>query len=359
MITDVRRIDDQPAWRRRLRGLRRVVLAGLLVVLVLEGLIRWIGAAPPLDNRNGWMEVAPGIPYRPRPGSVLSGRSRTGEYDYHHKHNAMGFRDVEHARIKPAGTFRILGLGDSFTVGWGAAFEETYLRRAEVALNARDGAHPRIEIIKAGINGYFPESQRMLFESYGRTYRPDLVVVGFTANDVFDTWLGIDAVAVSKWGWLTSRDAAELGSLGTWLYLNSHVARIPLGYLARGKRRVFFNDWKTTIYRPDEVAERAWRELLEQYDRINRAVRQANGRLVLFYIPSHPPLTELHEYPERRLEAWATQRGVELISALPEMRAAMGGEPLYWKKDEHCTPAGYGVLAEVLTRELVARGLVP
>ena len=360
MITDVRRVDERSALRRWLRGLRITLLIGILGLFGLEGFVRLIGIAPTLDRRNGWMETAPGIPYRPRPGSVVSGRAETGEYDYHHKHNSAGLRDVEHALIKPEGTFRVLGLGDSFTAGWGAAYEETYLRRSEVALNARAGDHPRVEIVKAGINGYFPRTQRMLLENYGLKYHPDLVVVGFVPNDVLDTWMGADAIVVSKQGWLTSQDASEMGSFGTWLYVNSPVARIPLNALVRHKRRLLApTDWSTTIYRPDDSAERAWREVLDEYDRMDRAIRQAGGRLVLFYIPSNPPLTTMHEYPERRLAGWAATRNVEFISALPEMRAAMAGEPLYWKKDEHCTPAGYRVLAEVLTRELDSRGLVP
>ncbi len=359
MITDVRRIDERSALRRWFRRLRIAALIGILALFALEGVVRLIGIAPPIDRRNGWMETAPGIPYRPRPNSVISGRSKTGEYDYHHKHNSAGLRDVEHALIKPQGTFRVLGLGDSFTAGWGAAYEETYLRRAEAELNARDGEHPRIEFIKAGVNGYFPATQRMLLENYGLKYRPDLVVVGFVPNDVLDTWIGVDAVVVSKQGWLTSRDATELGGLGTWLFVNSHVARIPLQALARGKRRLSYDDWTTTLYRPDEKAERAWQELLEEYDRMDRAIRQSGGRLIVFYIPANPPLTAMHEYPEQRLAAWAASRNVEFVSALPAMRAAAAGQRLYWPIDGHCTPAGYRVLAEVLAGELDRRGLVP
>jgi hypothetical protein len=360
VITDVRRIEGPSALRRWARRVLIFVVVSSLTVFVLEGFVRLIGIAPRIDRRNGWMETAPGIPYRPRPDSVIAGRSQTDEYDYHHQHNSAGLRDVDHPLIKPPGNFRILGLGDSFTAGWGAAYEETYLRRSEVALNARVGEHPPIEIVKAGINGYFPATQRLLLENYGLRYRPDLVIVGFLPNDVFDTWLGVDAVVVSKEGWLTSRDANELGSAGTWLYVNSHAARIPLHLLARGKRAVFSNDdWATTIYRPDETSEQAWREVLAEYDRMEIAIRQAGARMVLFYIPENPPLTAMHEYPEQRLGAWAASRQVEFVSALPEMRAAMSDEQLYWKKDEHCTAAGYRVLSEVLTRELDARGLVP
>ncbi len=95
MITDVRRIGERSrVWRWFRRGCI-VALFGLLGLFVLEGFVRLIGIAPEIDRL-----------------------------------------------IKPEGTFRILGLGDSFTAGWGAAYEETYLRRSEVALNARDGRSP-------------------------------------------------------------------------------------------------------------------------------------------------------------------------------------------------------------------------
>ncbi len=150
MISDVRRIEERSLLRRWLRRLWIGVFFGALTVFTLEGLVRLIDIAPVIDRRSAWMEAAPGIPYRPRPNSVVSGRAETDEYDYHHKHNSAGLRDVEHPLIKPEGTFRILGLGDSFTAGWGATYEETYLRRSEVALNARDGGHPPVEIVKAG-----------------------------------------------------------------------------------------------------------------------------------------------------------------------------------------------------------------
>ena len=357
-VDDVRTIGVA-SWRRRIVYL---LLTASLVLLVVEGAVRLLGVAPRIDQRNGWMEQAPGIPYRPRPNSVIAGRSKTDEYDYLHRHNNAGFRDeANHALLKPEGNFRILGLGDSFTAGWGADFEETYLRLTEVALNARGDDHPPVEIVKAGINGYFPTSQRMLLENYGIRYRPDLVIVGFLPNDVYDTWMGLDAIVLSKEGWLTSRNATELGGAGMWAYRRSHAARVVLNFFVRGKRAMTYDgDWATTIFRPDENAEQAWQTLLDEYDRMWRLAREQGSDFAIFYIPANPPLTTMHEYPEQRLAAWAEPRGIEIISALPEMRAAgAAGEPLYWKKDGHCTPAGYRILGEVLSRELVARQLVP
>ena len=52
MITDVRRIDERSALRRWWRRLRIGALAGLLGLFVLEGLVRLIGIAPPIDRRK-------------------------------------------------------------------------------------------------------------------------------------------------------------------------------------------------------------------------------------------------------------------------------------------------------------------
>src|SRR5262245_60753707 len=45
--------------------------------------------------------------------------------------NRLGLRDREVSVPKPAGTFRILGVGDSVTFGYGVRVEDTYLRILE------------------------------------------------------------------------------------------------------------------------------------------------------------------------------------------------------------------------------------
>src|SRR5262249_53877156 len=45
--------------------------------------------------------------------------------------NSKGLRDREFSYEKPPGKLRIMMLGDSFTVGWGAKFDETFSKRIE------------------------------------------------------------------------------------------------------------------------------------------------------------------------------------------------------------------------------------
>jgi hypothetical protein len=246
----------------------------LFILLATEFSVRLLQMAPPIIiNNPKWNFVAdPYLPYKQRPFSVISGRSGTDEYDVEYKHNSLGIRDVEHTIDKPANTFRILGLGDSFTYGQGAPFEDTYLYRLETMLNKRKGNHPNVEIIKAGIPRFFPEAERILLEHYGLKYSPDLILVGFLPNDVADTFLGIDAVKVSEdGGYLLPK---EIGETGKWLYFNSHLSRIILRkYIIFKERRFRFSE----IFKPDGFHEKDWQRVESEYRKMIKVSEKADN----------------------------------------------------------------------------------
>jgi hypothetical protein len=110
--------------------LRRGVALGLVAgatCVALEVVARMLALGPPLDAGYGYNVPDPYVPYRRQPSVRITGR--TDEFAFDYQHNRDGFRDVEHTPDKPPGVFRIVALGDSFTYGVGAAFEETYLAR--------------------------------------------------------------------------------------------------------------------------------------------------------------------------------------------------------------------------------------
>ena len=91
--------------------------------------------------------------------------------------NSHGTRGREFTPEKPAGTFRILSLGDSRTFGWGLAEEETYSAQLEKLLQDKAGNRLKIEVINAGVNAWSYPQLQVYFRDIGLRYHPDAVVI--------------------------------------------------------------------------------------------------------------------------------------------------------------------------------------
>jgi hypothetical protein len=342
---------------RALRIAGLVLAMAVLGLLALEGVVRLLHLAPPVDPEHSGFAADPHLPFRRQPHSRISGRSITGEFDYDYRHNGEGFRDTEHAIAKPPGTFRIVVLGDSFTFGEGVPFEETWARRLERMLSERAQLPARVEIINLALPRYFPEAERLVLEHLGLRYEPDLVVVGFVPNDVIDTHLGIDAVGVDR-GWLISRRAERLGRWAPGLYLRSHLARMVLGAIAErlpDDRRPRPDE----IYRAGGFHEPDWLKVEAELDRMRQLALERGARFALVTIPQRRHSASHHTYPDRRLGRWAESHGAIFVATLPAMLAAAGDAPLYYERDGHCTSAGHAVIAHTVFTALTEAAAVP
>lgn len=100
-----------------------------------------------------------------------------------HNFNSAGWRDEEHSIAKPAGEYRILGLGDSYLMGQGVHAEDAFFSQLETLLN-QAGLPSEIETINTGISGNNTVHQAQMLLSRGLAYDPDLVIVNFVPNDV-------------------------------------------------------------------------------------------------------------------------------------------------------------------------------
>lgn len=99
------------------------------------------------------------------------------------KINSQGLRDREYAVKKPAGTFRIIGLGDSLLFGWGVPVEVTTLKALERLLN--EGSPPvRYEVINFSVPGYNTVMEVETLKRKALAYEPDVVIILFCGNDL-------------------------------------------------------------------------------------------------------------------------------------------------------------------------------
>ena len=98
--------------------------------------------------------------------------------------NAQGFRDdQDYVHAKPPGTVRILVLGDSHTAGFEVDQEATFPEVVERYL--RLSGMPA-EVLNTGISGFGTAEQLAFLEAEGVRYEPDVIVLGFFANDYED-----------------------------------------------------------------------------------------------------------------------------------------------------------------------------
>lgn len=82
-----------------------VLLAVSVALGAVELGLRAFALAPPLEEQFSAYTPDARLPFRPRPMGHTNGRNATNEFDFDYRHSSEGFRDVEHERSKPAGTF--------------------------------------------------------------------------------------------------------------------------------------------------------------------------------------------------------------------------------------------------------------
>lgn len=125
------------------------------------------------------------VPYaNVRTGYITNPRGYFDEqFGVDHRFNSEGWRDAEHEQQRPPGTYRILGLGDSYLMGQGVRPEDVFLKQLEDWLSEQLTA-PRIETINTGQSAYNTALELQLLEKRGLDFQPNLVLLCFVPNDV-------------------------------------------------------------------------------------------------------------------------------------------------------------------------------
>src|SRR5690348_1491769 len=152
-----------------LRATRDLLLICAITVVVGEVVLRamsYVMVVPLLyDNSYNRFRLAPGA----------------SKYGF--PINSHGFSDVEFETKKAPGTYRILGIGDSFAFGV-VPYENQYLTVLKDGLTRRGQT---VEIINMGIPGVGPADYLSVLEREGLQLSPDMVLLSFfVGNDFTD-----------------------------------------------------------------------------------------------------------------------------------------------------------------------------
>ncbi len=102
--------------------------------------------------------------------------------------NAAGFAGKDYSYDKPAGTFRIMVIGDSFVEGKSIQAEKMFTALLEEKLNNEFNGSLKFEVIPRGTSSWSTENEVLYLKKEGLKYKPDIVIISFFANDIKDNF---------------------------------------------------------------------------------------------------------------------------------------------------------------------------
>ncbi len=216
---------------------------GLLVGLVAtEGFLQLTQTRPPSFKRMVYEPVHPFQPVRFPPFWVFKPNydgfqvyytctkgECTEDSRIRFQTNSRRMRDVEHSLEKPEGTWRLLVLGDSFSVADGVPREAAYHQRLLEVLQEQWPSR-KVEVINTSVQAYSTLDQWQILQR-GIGYEPDMVLVGLYLNDTQSSmanWVNRGQVGPDQ-GIRWDHFQTQQGRLGPWLPPVSAIDRLDLG----------------------------------------------------------------------------------------------------------------------------------
>jgi hypothetical protein len=168
-----------PSWIRRASSNLAVAAAALAAALVIgEVALRAVGFSYP----NFW-QPDPLTGSKLRPG--MEGWQKDEGVAYV-KINSRGWRDREHPVTKPADTYRIAILGDSYAEAMQVPLERAFWSLLPSRLSSCGfGGGKKIEAVNFGVSGYGTGHELLTLRERVWQYQPDMVLLAFfPGNDV-------------------------------------------------------------------------------------------------------------------------------------------------------------------------------
>ncbi len=273
------------------------------------------------------------------------------------KINSFGFRGPDFSLQKPPATYRILGIGDSFTFGEGVKEEDTFLSRLQSHLSAQN-PDKAFEVINAGTSGYNTQDEVISLTNRWIKLTPDLVILTFTMNDGYaddefaDSALGPLIMGLQDGRTrLPGQGAESTSKLLTW----------GLNLIERKKNSNKIIDIYLSQYTNKPLLEGYdWENSKKNFEAANNAIEAVKGRLIivifpeLFRLNDHYPFQKIHE----KVSAEAKRQGIPVLDLLPFFQSYKSEDLWVHPTDHHPNEVAHGIAAQAIF-DFVTKNIKP
>lgn len=347
-------------------------VSALMALFVLELGLRVIGLGPPetglrFDEELGWALE-----------SDSSFDNSGSEFDVTIETNALGLRDDLEAAAKPDGTFRVLCLGDSFTLGYTCSRDDLFVDGLERWWKA-EGRN--VDVVNAGVQGYSTDQQLRWLELNHAAFEPDLVLFFPYENDLYwntrGEYVGAAKPQYDAGGALVSeqplvdtnaRTTLEKTALGNWLLRDTPA---PDRIEVPGTDAMVLAEQAPLVPALSEITDAAGAVTRALFARAVALGNDAGFDVAVCPLPSHSQVDATYakevmgakilrlaedqwdaEAPYALLAGAARAAGARVLDPLPALKAAQADAAQYHDVDWHLSPAGNRTLATYLHAEL-------
>ncbi len=314
----------------------------------------------------------------------------TKEWNVPYTINSFGFRDREFSMKKPANTFRILVLGDSYVEGYAVRAEDSFIKRFEQRLN-QNSSGKRYEVINGAIASYSPILEYILLSQKAIKLNPDMVLLFYDAGDLKDDYEYEKTAIFDEYGrpircapyeraWVSNATSLQrflIRHFRVYLYFENKLNKFFFKWKNRHKN--FQNEYTDKMPHDSFLAYRTGQEenvkILWQRNRkyLGMMADLLQEKRIPFVLLMYPYGFQIdpEEWAEGRLNQgfkphtvygqpivsepiarFAKERNIPFIN-LYESFKRYYSFPVQYKFDGHLNPNGHRIMAEALYDEFI------
>jgi len=331
-----------------------VLISSMLMLVALEAATRAYSALQfPMmripDDRLGWRHAADREKYF------------TNEHGQRNLvvQNSNGHRGTYFPKDRTPGKFRILVLGDSFTEAVQVSEAELFTTRLEVS-------NAGWEVLNAGVGSYGTVQQYLYLVSDGLQFNPDLILLMFYHNDLFENCLPYSpGIGPRPYARVDEGGATRIVPELDYERYAKFALQLPF-WSELIEHSYFYIFLNSRVYQPLLAAKMKTRALADRsqmqgcseysilFNLLERMAGQASGQgaeFIVALIPTAGEARKSRSTAHERILNFCSATGLRclsLIDALQARRHSRGdssGES-YFDADIHWTDAGHARVAE-------------